>query len=206
MRLMPQNKSYGKDGFTLVELLVTASIVVIVSMAVYMSFQQGVFGARDINRSVESSQMVLQALGRMSTDFRNSFEFSKTKSLFLGQKGSIGFLTLVNTYTDVGNVRELSYVSYVVNDGKLTRMVRRGKSVLEENAAARRDELVESVQELSFSYGSYSSDTKTLVWKEEWDRSTSLPQVIKVKLVVNEKTGNRTFERSITRPVDGLDG
>ncbi len=186
-------------GFTLVELLIASSIYVVIMMSVYLAFHSGVFGYRKIEETLKVYQEAAKILDQLNSDLRNSFAFSEDESKFSGSWQSAGFLTLVDTF-DAGMVRSVySFVSYQLSGNTLTRLCRKGKEALNENSLVGPEEMSGEVEELAFSYAIAPQEGAPLEWRDEWSDPKVLPQAVKIRLVIRNKT-REEFERTVFLP------
>ncbi|MBF0522516.1 MAG: prepilin-type N-terminal cleavage/methylation domain-containing protein [Candidatus Omnitrophica bacterium] len=191
-------------GFTLVELLIASTILVIVLVVIYSGFRTGVFGSRDIAHTVDLHQAAMEALERINIDLRNSFIYTKKNTKFFGDKEHMSFLSLTDKFSEDGNSPEYCFISYELDNGKLIRAVRKNKASLDETADAERDELADGVEDLTFSYGISSSDAKEILWKESLEGSSAVPFLIQVRLALRNGKAQSVFERNVALPLSGI--
>ena len=111
--IMRQEKvKMSLTGFTLVELLITSSIFLVVMSMLYLAFQSGIFGYRNIEETINLYQTAREILERLNLDLRNSVVYSDEDTKFIGTKNEVSFLTLVNTYSEDTLVQDYAYILY----------------------------------------------------------------------------------------------
>ena len=183
-------------AFTLVELMLASAIFVVVLVAVYSSFRAGLFGYKDISANIEISQKAKLALERINTDLRNSFIFQSGDTKFFGSADTIGFLSLVDTYTADAFITNYAWVRYRVVDGALMRLCRKNELSLKDDASVAEQELASGVSEFSLVYLEYDSDTNTFNEYSSWTKLDKLPEAVKVRITFTGVSDN-PFERTI---------
>jgi len=187
-----------EKAFTLVEILIASAIFLVVVMTIYSAFHTGVFGYRNIQETIDTYQNASRFLEQLNLDLRNSFAYSKEETRFVGNKGDISFLTLVNTFTQGSISPDYALVSYKVQDNILMRLCRRNKESLNEKSEIKPEEIASDLQDLSFTYGYIDPVDKTFKFKDSWglepDEQKNFPQAVKVKLTLKNKA---EFQRTI---------
>ena len=186
-------------GFTLVELLLAASIFIALMMGLYSAFRTGIFSYARIDESLSLGQEVAQIFDRLNLDLRNSFSFSPDLSKFSGSPSDMTFLTLVDTSENASIENKYSRVSYTWADRKLVRLTRRDKQSLDEKTEANPEEMASNIEDCVFSYSGFAADGTTLIWKSAWEDLKAMPLAIKIKLTIKEKE-TVEFERTIYLP------
>ncbi len=179
-------------AFTLIELLIAASILVVVMVAIYSAFYSGIFGCRGIDDIIEAHQVSRAILERVNIDLKNSFAY-KDKSgnaKFTGSGHEVSFLTLVDTFVPLKKinlneegfltgsgqeniVRDFALVSYKLEGNKLFRRVLKAQEALNQDSQARPEEMADNVVDIVFQYGKVPVATqkdKDLVvdFKDTW--------------------------------------
>lgn len=197
------------EGFTLVEVLVASVIFLVIMMAVYSSFHAGIFGYKNIERTVEAYQSARQILERINLDMRNSFAFSENQTKFSGNKNGADFLTIADIYDNDKIVQDYAFVGYQFENGRLTRLCRQGKESLNNNSQIQPEELALNAVSVVFSYGYNVSGQEDIKWKDTWgaagdspEEQKVLPVAVKVKLAIKNKV-EYNFERAIFLPLGG---
>lgn len=194
-------------GFTLVELLIASAIFLTIMATIYSSFHAGIFGYKNMEETVNVHQSARQILERINLDIRNSFVFSENESKFLGNRQGVSFLTIADTYDEDGIIENYAFVAYQIEEGKLTRLCRKGKESLNNNSGIQSEEMALNGATLVFSYGYSINGQEGVKWKDTWGAADDpaqeqkiLPVAVKVKLAVKNNAGYN-FERTIFLPL-----
>lgn len=190
------------SAFTLVELLIAASIFVVVMLSIYSSFGAGVLGYKDINENIKIHQAARQILERINLDLRNSFGYSEVDSKFIGTKEELSFLALADAYSSDKIIQRYSFVSYNLENNKLMRLLRPSQEALKSDSKIEPEEIGRDLEALNFSYAKITTPERTLEWKESWQGEDlkTLPAAVKVELTLKGKIPQK-FERVIYIPL-----
>lgn len=185
-----------RHGFTLVELLIAASIFGVVLVSLYSGLHTGLFGFRDIERNIEVYQAARGVLSRLDQDLKNAFYYGENESRFEGGPGQVSFFTLVDAYRAGKVNQDYAWVSYQFQDNKLMRLCRRNKDSLNKESTTKEEEFASNVK-IEFSYAGIDND-QSLKWTDKWTASeqTALPVAVKAKLTFSAQP-DKTFERVI---------
>lgn len=189
----------SNQALTLIELLIASSIFVIVMVTIYLTFNTGLFGYRDIEENIDIHQTARLLLERLNLDLRNSFGYSADETKFLGNNSEISFLTLTDNANQGKLMRNYSFVSYKLEGNNLLRLCRRDQEALNDKAETQARELASNIESLSFSFAFFDPGSQELKWKDSWDEKRSFPVAVKAKLIISGKTKNE-FERTIYFP------
>ena len=139
-------------GFTLVELLIAASIFVVVMVSIYSAFSAGMFGYKGIEENIKISQIARQILERINLDLRNSFAYSDSDAKFSGAKDSLSFLSLADNYNNNEITPTYAFISYKLEGDRLMRLRRVNQEALKETSEIEAEEIGADIEELVFSY------------------------------------------------------
>lgn len=184
---------------TLLELLIAASITLVVLLTIYSSFHTGILGSRNIEETVSLYEAARQILERINLDLKNSFRYSNGQTKFIGSKNEIGFLTAVDTFNEDTITQEYAFVSYKLEEGRLMRVCRRGKESLNEKSEVEYEEMA-PVEGITFNYGYRAAISEPVKFdKDTWDDNTVLPLAVKIKLTLGNKV-KQDFERTVYLP------
>ncbi len=177
-------------SFTLIELLITSSIFMVVMLTVYISFNTGIFGYRNIEGTLSVSQTATKVLERINLDLRNSFAYSTDETKFSGSKNEISFLTLAQDY---------AFISYKLEENNFLRLCRRNQESLNDNSETEPKILASNLKEIVFSYGYVDPQSQILEWKDTWDDPILLPAAVKVNLSIKNEIGRNSAEQDFER-------
>jgi len=189
----------SNQALTLIELLIASSIFVIVMVTIYLTFNTGLFGYRDIEENIDIHQTARLLLERLNLDLRNSFAYSADETKFLGNNSEISFLTLTDNANQGKLMRNYSFVSYKLEGNNLLRLCRKDQDALNDKSETQARELASNIESLSFSFAFIESGSQELKWKDSWGDKTSSPVAVKAKIIISGKTKNE-FERTIYFP------
>lgn len=179
-------------GLTLVELLITVSLVALIAGAVVATFAGGiqvwqrlqVYGARE--------QWVQTAFHQLRRELRNARRFEPIR--FEGTYDVFSFPALVSTGLEEGlQVEEVGQVGYFFDSPRRTlcqsqhpyRVLRRFR--LKDSCSP----VLTGIDRLRFSYPAVDSDTNSSSWSDSWS-SSQPPLAVKVEV--------RFHDSSIQRP------
>lgn len=202
-------------GFTLVEVLVAASILGMVALAVMAAFGAGM-RAFDRVRSFGGEQAdVLLALEGMERDLHNAFYLSNIK--FQGGSDKISFAGLAKKLEkdEQGEEKEsifLAEKSYYFDTQKKT-LIREEKDYPEAVSASsggETSEVVAHIEKLAFHYYFYKNEVKgdkeniTYGWQDSWsDQEEAIPKGVKIEITFKEGDRDVAFVRTVFLPAGG---
>ncbi|MDD5195851.1 MAG: prepilin-type N-terminal cleavage/methylation domain-containing protein, partial [Candidatus Omnitrophica bacterium] len=146
-----------RKSFTLIELLIVASIVAVLSLSLYSAFATGILSYKKFDSSFETYQSARTTLRKIETDLRNSFPYLKEDSRFIGQPNSIEFFGVVDSYKNGKVYTDICRITYQIDKEVLSRSLYIGLEALRDNTIASAQELSGRVKEVSFQYA-YSTD------------------------------------------------
>ncbi|MFH1355002.1 MAG: prepilin-type N-terminal cleavage/methylation domain-containing protein [Candidatus Omnitrophota bacterium] len=187
--LAPLERRTELTGFTLVELLIAASIYAIVSIAVYSTFSTGMNiwrRAKEVN--LEQSRIAIK-LERLSRELRQTFNFSEIR--FLGTEEEISFAQV----QDSGIVR-MSY-AFDQGDDALLRSIDTLVDILQGlPEGSEPEEYIEEIEALKFSYFYFDLAENLYLWTEVWDQ-IGLPLAVKLEITTEDE---KTYVRTVFIP------
>lgn len=188
-------------GFTLLELLIAASIFVVVMVSIYSAFGAGMFGYKDIEENIKISQGARQILERINLDLRNSFAYSDSDAKFKGERSDISFLSVLDSFSKNEITQDYAFISYKLEGDKLIRLCRKNQEALKETSGIEAEEIAALIEELVFSYAGIVALGHTLEWKDSFgEAQKTLPAAVKVKLTLKSNV-KEEFERTIYIPL-----
>ena len=198
-------------GFTLIEFLVAAAIMSIISLAVVAMFASGLRVYEKVQNYVGLRADVLIALEKIERDVRNVVSSSSIE--FIGDHDDVSFAAITN---EGGLGRIMYYVK-----GRYDVLTREEQAYARASASKIRKnkgdvtKLV-SVKDIDFSYYYYHSDMKEYKWKNKWDlhededddvserkisEEERVPLGIKVELTFREGQRDITLTRTVLIPI-----
>jgi len=157
-------------GFTLIEVLISASIFSVITLSIYSAFQAGILSYRKIDSSFEIYQTARISLNRMESDLKNSFAYLgvDNKSGFSGGDKTLAFFSVLDYYKDGQPNTEVCRIKYSWDEtGKtLTRACYIGLEALKNDGAQKDEILASGIEKITFEYAYGKGNSYT--WQESW--------------------------------------
>ena len=91
-----------RHAFTLIELLISASLTTIVILGVYAAFQTGAISYNKIDTSFNAYQTAIIGLARVESDLKNSYAYLEKDSGFSGTATQMSFFSVVDEFDTQG--------------------------------------------------------------------------------------------------------
>ncbi len=187
------------SGFTLIEILLTASLVTIVSVAAYQCLVNGYkIWERSQRASVEEDIGI--ALDKIGQDIRNVFSFSLIQ--FDGRSDRLTLPTIIHTLADKKSMSpgemafQMGKMEYAFNAGKLVRRQARYGQALEDDFDPDQV-LCSSLHSVRFSYYVVTPQKREIL-----GRVKEIPAAVIVQFEFVEETGQmRKMEKLIEIPI-----
>ena len=186
-----------RNGFTLVEVLVTLLITSIMLSAIYTSFV-GTVAAKQYSEQIKEAGRTGQAiLGLMRRDLEGAMIFSPGEPAMIGKSGSVGaseagtidFISTSDSRRAVdgkgSDYNEVGYVAYTNEEqSSLLCLYRREDFFLDDSPfdGGVLELLDDSVRGLTFEYLTESG------WITEW-QGEGLPEAVRITITLRKKTG-----------------
>ncbi len=180
-----------EKAFTLVELLISISILAIIMLSLYSAFNTGVLGLRQVEEGALVSESGYLILSRIDRDLRNSFAYYNDDVKFVGKKDALSFLSLTPDF---------SFISYSLNGNKLLRLIRTNKEAIKADSKTNPRVLAKNVKQIEFTYLAFDPNTKKLKETDSWTDNTALPVAVRITLTLEKKEAS-PFVRTIYLPV-----
>ena len=191
-----------RNGFTLVELMVSLSIFSLLAVSVYSVFAGGVGTWRRAQAFSATYQTARLVLDRMGRELGRAVRISGSE--FLGGPTRLSFLTVrrpaplpVKSGSDAATPAvadpaalqaafPIRRITYVLKEASLFRL---DESYLEGLQDAHRDpeEMAGPFAGLAFEYAMKDDDKDTDVeWHERWDKTETIPSGVKITLMIGD--------------------
>ncbi len=193
MQSMKRNNNFG---FTLIEMLIVVSMLSVISLAVYSSFNSGVKVWKRINQRIPEEDLEIFFEG-FSRDLRNTFKFTGLN--LLGKEDKVEFPTLVHSPSL--NKRTVGKVVYFYNpQEELFNREQRDfvEIYMGEKGAVRQS--LENIKSLKFRYYFYDEEIKEYLWEDEWIEE-ELPLAVKIELEFYDGVETQKFTKTVNIPV-----
>ncbi len=209
MRLFYKTRPFFKDedisrrqGMTLVEVLIVASLISVISLAVYNSLASGL-KIWERNRHLIVEEDILIFFEKFSQDVRNSFIFSKI--LYEGTEIRFACPVLVDVFPDPKSglpldeyVTQVGKVEYYFdyNEHKIYKRKANYSQALKGTYGLPQS-LVSSVDDLRFRYIYIAKDGEQSLA----EIANVIPSSIEVEVKFSDRFGSRVMKRIIDLPV-----
>jgi len=182
-------------GFTLIEVLISASIFSIIILSLYSAFRTGITAYNKIDSAFSVYQSARVILSRISLELKNSFSYRGNDSLFKGQNQELEFISIIDLFEENNFLRDICRIKYIWEDGVLKRICLRGIDGLkEEDIEFEGDELSSDLKEILFQYAYSTGDPDSPYdWQDVWpeeenlEQKKNLPLAVKIKLSLIER-------------------
>ena len=206
------NKSFSQKGFTLLELILSISILSLVLVIVYTTLSMGSRVWEKGERDIENLQRKRVVMNLLSREIKSIFPYKVTPSqldthkvfyAFEGKNDTISFVSAVPLRGGKGG---LSWLTFWVEEDMGLVVVERDalrSDIFRERDTIDKDEievLDQEVTEIQFSYYKLkrgkSEGEGEGEWKEKWDaeKEGTLPHAVKVELTFKEKGRGKDAE------------
>jgi len=187
-------------GFTLLELLITASLITLMGLAIYSTFARGVMVWERGGKTDIIEQEAKFSLEKMAKELRNSFKFSRIE--FRGTKDEISFPTYVNT-ADIAQTPkwEIGRINYFYDSSKKSFFCREASYIdLFQDDLPKAREIVSQVNDLEISYYFFDAIGKTYKWKDSWSDKKDFPLGVRISLTVGSGEDEKEFIKTVYLP------
>ncbi len=192
------------SGFTLIEVLIAASLVSLIAFAVYANFDSGIRVMERVNHVMQEEDINV-FFEKLSRDIQNSFRYASIP--FKGNGEKLSFPSSIATEPVLGSSRGIGRVSYYYNSSQgrierlqenVSQMFQGEKEVVEPTTA------LSNISSVRFQYFAYDKKEEAYTWKEEWgDADNRIPLAVKAELVFHDEGIEKTLTRTIAVPVGG---
>ncbi|MBI5873947.1 MAG: prepilin-type N-terminal cleavage/methylation domain-containing protein [Candidatus Omnitrophica bacterium] len=194
-------------GFTLVELLLAASISSVVMLGVYSVFRSGLFAYNKIDSASAVYQSSRMLLSKLETDLKNSFIYTRNDSFFKGGRNFIEFFTISDRLNQDGEASSFVCRGRYVFDGEVLKYSYPcGSDSLKTNETQGPEELILGVKDISFKYAYKIADKDSQYnWQESWpgeerdvqkSQLAGRPAAVGVVLTLKEQIDQKKDEES----------
>jgi len=187
-------------GFTLLELLITTSLIALMGLAIYSAFARGVTVWQRGNKTDVAEQEVRFVLENLAKELRNSFKFSGIE--FEGTKNVISFPIYVNTAGIAQDPKwEVGRISYFYGSSKKS-FFRMEASYIDlfQDDLPKAKEILSQVNDLEISYYFFDIIGKTYNWKDSWTDKENFPLGVKIKLLAGTGKDEKEFIKTVYLP------
>ena len=184
-------------GLTLVELLVTLSMVALVSGTVVATFAGGLRVWERVKSHSTQSQWLQLAYDQLRRDLHNVRRFAPIP--YEGGYDTLAFPTVISTSTPEGvAVSEIGQAGYFLDEARHT-LCRSQHPYRRLRSARLRDTcqpVMTGVTRLRFSYYALNPDNQTTEWLGSWS-SAEPPLAVKIELRCREEAANSPVDHTL---------
>ena len=187
-------------GFTLVEILVTASLMAVVGAATVAALSGGI---RVWERAVQfgvSRQASVMVCGRFRQDLQNLRQFAPIP--FTGTYEEVAFATVGQDVADRTRPPELGTLSYVLDERahSLCRAFVPYRQLRRVRLKERCQDILDGLTRLRFAYFGVSEEGGDAGWTDRWE-SVEPPLAVKVEIAMAARDGQPPVQQSVVLPV-----
>lgn len=186
----------NRGGFTLVELLMVVSMLSIVSLAIFSTFNNGIKIWQKVNRKLDTEEINI-FFEKFTRDIRNIFSFSGIN--FIGTENEVSFPCLAASekiLTDTIGRITYSYditKRLIIREGQDFSQVTRD----EEGVSQR---VLGEVSSSKFQYYYYDREKKEYLWLKEWN-SKQTPLAVRIEFERINNDSKAEYTKSVFIPV-----
>lgn len=192
----PKRRVLSLTGFTLIEMLVVSSMIVVISLAIYSSFSNGLKIWERANKTIPEEDLNI-LFDRFTADVRNSFNFEGIE--FVGEDDRLEFITLVESkrlgFKSVGQVRYY----YDSISGAIKKEVRDFSHIYRDDEGVIKY-ITKSVKSVKFFYYILDPEKKSYFWLEETDDGV-LPSAIRMVVELKDEDEIVEFTKTVNIPL-----
>lgn len=186
-------------GFTLIEVLIAASIAAILGLAILATFSVGFKTYTKLKNGNLAEADVLLSFEKIEKDLRNTFHFSGIT--FTGDKRSFSFAGFINHSYSIGRI---SYFFDTKTGSFLIKTEQPYSYSLLNNSTDDIDtQVIASLKDMVFSYYSFNSATKQYGWNDSFNNTVGTPTQVRIRAVFQEGNEDFEWEKTILIPISG---
>ena len=201
-----KNRPSSPRGFSLIELVIVSSLLVLVSLAVFSVFSGGLKIYRRAQSYQGEKADILIFLEKMERELRNTFNYSALN--FIGDPEKISFPGIVKRVdADGGEALAVSRITYYFDSSK-SALVKEETVFSNANTASRSGPGISEAKEgfsasdVNFSYCYFKADGKDYSWKDAADGGMA-PAAVKIEVVFKDGDKDVRLVRTVLIPISG---
>lgn len=189
----------NRQGFTLLELLITSSIIAMIGLAVFATFSMGIKAYNRIQYSGLTQADVLLSLEKMEKDLHNTLNFSGIA--FGGENRKVSFAGLVGPQADSALGRMSYYLDIknksLVKDENIY-PVSSQETYGAYSQGSSSSKALASIKDIAFTYYYFDTQVREYVWR---DSVNETPLAVKIKVIfMGENERNVEIIRTVLIP------
>jgi prepilin-type N-terminal cleavage/methylation domain-containing protein len=200
-------------GFTLIELMVSASILGMIGLVILTTFASGFHVFERVQAYGGLQADILLSLEEMERDLGSTFAF--TGMAFEGEAKRITFPAVIEVVEVIEDEEAIAssvgQISYYLKGDTDQKILMRDEWNYSQAAAKNKSEDDRSgffiyVKDLEFSYYSVDEETREGSWEESWAEEEALPAAVKIKLTYEDRGGDIELIRTVLVPAVQIPG
>ena len=207
MRILSRSAKQ-KKGLTLLELLITTSMLLVVGLAVYSSLNNGIKIWKRVNCPAPEEDIYV-FFEKLTRELRSCAAYSLIR--FEGESDRIGFAAIVTSTINGEAQKTIGRVSYFL-DGSESALNRRQDDysiVSQGKTVSDAGKLASNVKSLSFKYYYFDPIGNDYEWVSSWDEDmykeskVKLPLAVRVEVEFEKGSNTYDLEKTISLPQGG---
>jgi len=182
-------------AFTLLEILIAATISSIVMLGLYSAFQSGILTYDRIESSDQTYRTARVILQKLEHELKNSFCFKSDDCKFSGTADTLDFYSSPDIYLEAKKFPYPASISYSLENNILKKAVLAASQLISAPQSPEPQEIAGDIGEINFQFAEASQDN-SVKWQDSWAKESeenqkkTLPAALKIKLVIKEKKRN----------------
>jgi prepilin-type N-terminal cleavage/methylation domain-containing protein len=163
----PRNKN--RRGFSLIELLLAASLVPVVSLVIFSNIASGMRLWQAVNRSIAEEDLCILR-EKIASDFSKAFKFSSIP--FVGEASLVSFASSIEAPAALGGERGIGQVTFSYDDSKKVLIKQESHwSELYSETPPKGRVLFSGIKSFHAEYFYFDDNNSDYVWDAGWDSS-----------------------------------
>jgi len=189
-------------AFTLLEILIAASLFSLVLVSVYSAFRVGILSYQRVDSASAVYRSARILFNRLENDLKNTFSYAKDDARFSGAVSTLEFFSVVDFFEKGKRSPDVCRIKYILQDKGLERVVFRGAEAFKKDEEALPVKVLFPVDEVSFQYAVSLLDADlpyewVNLWPQDNNHKNILPLALKIKLKIKEKEKDAQVGQSI---------
>ena len=191
-------KKNDKSSFTLIELVIVTSMMAVIALAIYTTFNNGIKIWQRANSAVLEEDLNI-FFDKFGSDLRNCFNSGNIG--FFGQKDTLEFATLVNSLRlQKRAIGKVTY-SYDSANGSITREQLDSSGLYSGKGDPAR-ELLKNVKSVELYYYFYANERNEYLWDDQWIAGKA-PIAVRIELEIEHGNETSRYTKTVSVPVGG---
>jgi len=193
-------KHPARSAFTLIEVLISASITAMIMAGIYSAFRAGILSYHRIDAVFGPYQTARNIFNRMASDIGNSFAFTADDPRFNGSAKEMKFFSVLDAYEEGNEFRDLYRIEYASSGNTLIRTAYPGSSALAGPQDLSGQRYDYRIDDITFEYA-YRPAGGGIEWQDAWpandEQKKHLPLAVKIKLALNSEGRKIEFNKLV---------